>query len=34
MLDELNRQADLFDVIHFHIDVLHFPLSVPSRITP
>ena len=26
MLDELNRQADRFDVIHFHIDVLHFPL--------
>ena len=26
MLDELNRQADRFDVIHFHIDVLHFPI--------
>ena len=26
MLDELNRQADRFDVMHFHIDVLHFPL--------
>jgi glycosyltransferase involved in cell wall biosynthesis len=26
MLDELHRQMDRFDVIHFHIDVLHFPL--------
>jgi glycosyltransferase involved in cell wall biosynthesis len=29
LLDELNRQSDRFDVIHFHIDVLHFPLFRP-----
>ena len=26
MLDEVRRRADEFDVLHFHIDVLHFPL--------
>jgi glycosyltransferase involved in cell wall biosynthesis len=26
LLDELHRQANRFDIIHFHIDVLHFPL--------
>src|SRR5262245_831948 len=26
LLDELHRQSDRFDIIHFHIDVLHFPL--------
>src|SRR4029453_15934379 len=26
MLKEVCRQADDFDVIHFHIDLLHFPL--------
>ena len=26
MLDEVRRRADDFDVIHFHIDLLHFPL--------
>jgi glycosyltransferase involved in cell wall biosynthesis len=26
MLDEVCRQADDFDVIHFHLDLLHFPL--------
>lgn len=26
MLDEVSRRADDFDVIHFHIDLLHFPL--------
>ncbi|HEX7034629.1 MAG TPA: glycosyltransferase family 4 protein [Pseudomonadales bacterium] len=26
MLDEVRRRADEFDVIHFHIDMLHFPL--------
>jgi glycosyltransferase involved in cell wall biosynthesis len=26
MLDQLWRRADEFDVIHFHIDYLHFPL--------
>jgi hypothetical protein len=25
MLHEVNRRADEFDVIHFHIDLLHFP---------
>jgi len=27
MLEELFRQADRFDIIHFHIDYLHYPLS-------
>jgi glycosyltransferase involved in cell wall biosynthesis len=26
MLDQVRRRADEFDVIHFHIDFLHFPL--------
>jgi len=26
MLDEVRRRADDFDIIHFHIDLLHFPL--------
>ena len=26
MLDEVRRRADEFDVLHFHIDLLHFPL--------
>jgi glycosyltransferase involved in cell wall biosynthesis len=26
MLDRLRRRADEFDVLHFHIDYLHFPL--------
>jgi glycosyltransferase involved in cell wall biosynthesis len=26
MLDEVRRRVDEFDVIHFHIDLLHFPL--------
>ena len=26
MLDEVRRRADDFDVIHFHMDLLHFPL--------
>jgi glycosyltransferase involved in cell wall biosynthesis len=26
MLDEVCRRADTFDVLHFHIDLLHFPL--------
>jgi glycosyltransferase involved in cell wall biosynthesis len=29
LLDELYRQSDRFDIIHFHIDVLHFPLFRP-----
>ena len=31
MLDEVYRRADDFDVIHFHIDYLHFPLSRRHR---
>jgi glycosyltransferase involved in cell wall biosynthesis len=27
MLDEVFRRAEEFDVIHFHVDYLHFPLS-------
>ena len=26
MLEEVRRRADEFDVLHFHIDLLHFPL--------
>jgi glycosyltransferase involved in cell wall biosynthesis len=26
MLDEVRRRAESFDVLHFHIDLLHFPL--------
>lgn len=26
MLDEVRRRADTFDVLHFHIDLLHYPL--------
>ena len=26
MLDQVVRQADEFDVLHFHLDILHFPL--------
>ena len=26
MLDEVRRQADRFDILHFHIDHLHFPV--------
>jgi glycosyltransferase involved in cell wall biosynthesis len=26
MMDEVRRRADEFDVLHFHTDVLHFPL--------
>jgi glycosyltransferase involved in cell wall biosynthesis len=26
MLDEVRRRADEFDVLHFHVDMLHFPL--------
>src|SRR5437588_7967119 len=27
MLEQVFAQADRFDVLHFHIDYLHFPLS-------
>lgn len=26
MLEEVRRRADEFDVLHFHIDILHFPI--------
>jgi glycosyltransferase involved in cell wall biosynthesis len=26
MLDEVRRRADAFDIIHFHVDLLHYPL--------
>ncbi|HEX2611616.1 MAG TPA: glycosyltransferase, partial [Gemmatimonadales bacterium] len=26
MLEEVRRRADEFDVLHFHIDMLHFPM--------
>lgn len=26
MLDQVRRRADEFDIIHFHVDLLHFPL--------
>src|SRR5579862_2256222 len=25
MLDEVGKQADAFDILHFHIDLLHYP---------
>jgi len=32
MLDEVFRRASNFDMIHFHVDYLHFPLSSRLRI--
>ena len=32
MLDEVFRRADDFDVLHFHIDYLHFPVSRRCKI--
>jgi glycosyltransferase involved in cell wall biosynthesis len=29
LLEEVRRRADEFDVLHFHIDLLHFPLIRP-----
>jgi glycosyltransferase involved in cell wall biosynthesis len=29
MLEQIRRRADEFDVLHFHIDLLHFPLIQP-----
>ena len=26
MLDQVIRQADQFDIMHFHVDIFHFPL--------
>jgi glycosyltransferase involved in cell wall biosynthesis len=33
MLDEVRRRADEFDVLHFHIDYLHYPVfrAMPGR---
>jgi glycosyltransferase involved in cell wall biosynthesis len=33
LLEEVFRQQDNFDIIHFHIDYLHFPLSRRERVT-
>ena len=30
MLDRVRRRADEFDILHFHIDQLHFPLFAAS----
>ncbi|HXC11451.1 MAG TPA: glycosyltransferase family 4 protein [Stellaceae bacterium] len=30
LINRIARSADLFDIIHFHIDYLHFPLFAPS----
>jgi glycosyltransferase involved in cell wall biosynthesis len=32
LLEEVFRQAERFDLLHFHIDYLHFPLSRRSRV--
>jgi len=32
MLEELRQRIDQFDVLHFHIDLLHAPLIRASRI--
>ncbi|SNT72538.1 glycosyltransferase family 4 protein [Paracoccus seriniphilus] len=29
MLEEVRRRADEFDVLHFHIDFLHYPMAQP-----
>ncbi len=33
MLSELSRQQDRFDIIHFHVDMIHFPMfeAIASR---
>jgi glycosyltransferase involved in cell wall biosynthesis len=31
MLEQVFRQADRFDLIHFHLDYLHFPISRRAR---
>ncbi len=33
MLEQLYRQADEFDVVHFHLDYLHFPFSRREGLT-
>jgi len=32
LLEQVFRQANAFDLIHFHIDYLHFPLSIRQHI--
>jgi glycosyltransferase involved in cell wall biosynthesis len=32
LLEQVFRQASAFDIVHFHIDYLHFPLSVRQAI--
>jgi len=32
MLEEVVRKADSFDIIHYHIDYLHFPLSLCHKL--
>ena len=32
MLEEVFRRADDFDIVHFHIDYLHFPVSRRTRV--
>lgn len=32
MVDQVFRRASEFDLIHFHIDYLHFPLSIRERL--
>src|SRR5947207_8706683 len=27
MLEQVRKQADRFDLIHFHVDYLHYPIS-------
>ena len=33
MLERVMQRADEFDIVHFHIDYLHFPLSRRQRLT-
>lgn len=32
MLEEVARRLDEFDIVHYHVDYLHFPLSRRSRV--
>jgi glycosyltransferase involved in cell wall biosynthesis len=32
MIEDVMRQADEFDVVHFHVDYLHFPASSRQRV--
>src|SRR5690349_8054306 len=33
MIDEVCRLADRFDIVHFHLDYLHFPITSRERFT-